>query len=80
MQWIREQDLYKRPGIAETIDWAHALCTLGVDDLDQKTIDATLGCILKYQRDIEKIHGHPVLDQVRRGHAEADQHGSATAS
>jgi len=66
MQWIREQDLYKRPGIAETIDWAKALCTLGVDDLDQKTIDATLGCILKYQRDIEKIHGHPILEQLRQ--------------
>ena len=72
MQWIRQQDLYKRPGIAETIDWAQALCTLGVDDLDPKTVDATLGCILKYKRDIEKIQGqgvHPLLEQVQQSHA-----------
>ena len=67
MQWIREQNLYKRPGIAETIDWAQALLALGVDDLDQKTVDSTLGCILKYKRDIEKIKGqgvHHILDQA----------------
>ncbi len=79
MQWMREQDLYKRPGIAETIDWAEALCTLGADDLDQETVDATLGCILKYKRDIEKIHGQGVreiLDKVaepQTGRPDQDQ-------
>jgi MoxR-like ATPase len=69
MQWIREQDLYKRPGIAEMIDWADALYTLGVDDLDAQIIDATLGCILKYKGDIEKIQGldkRQALERIRQ--------------
>jgi MoxR-like ATPase len=55
MQWIRDQDLYKRPGVAETIDWAVALLSLNITDLDRDSIDATLGCILKYKGDIDKI-------------------------
>jgi MoxR-like ATPase len=69
MQWIREQDLYKRPGIAEMIDWADALLKLGVDDLDAQIIDSTLGCILKYKGDIEKIQGldkRQVLERIRQ--------------
>lgn len=69
MQWIREQDLYKRPGIAEMIDWADALYTLGVDDLDTQIVDSTLGCILKYKGDIEKIQAQDkrqVLDRIRQ--------------
>ena len=52
---IRGEDLYKRPGIAETIDWAHALLVLGATGLDAETIDATLGCILKYKGDMDKL-------------------------
>ena len=69
MQWIREQDLYKRPGIAEMIDWADALLKLGIDDLDAQIIDSTLGCILKYKGDIEKIQGldkQQVLERIRQ--------------
>jgi len=69
MQWIREQDLYKRPGIAEMIDWADALLKLGIDDLDTQIIDSTLGCILKYKGDIEKIQGldkQHVLERIRQ--------------
>lgn len=55
MQWLRRQDLHRRPGIAETIDWAEALCVLGVRDLDADTVAATLGCILKYRRDVERV-------------------------
>ncbi|MDJ0928286.1 MAG: MoxR family ATPase [Gammaproteobacteria bacterium] len=55
MQRVRSEDLYKRPGIAETIDWAAALLALGTDELDRDTVDATLGCILKYKGDIEKL-------------------------
>jgi MoxR-like ATPase len=67
MQWIRDQDLYKRPGVAETIDWAVALLSLNITDLDRDSIDATLGCILKYKGDIDKIQGQdlsPVLRQA----------------
>lgn len=57
MELLREQDFYKRPGIAETIDWAKALISLGVEELNQDTIDDTLCCILKYKNDQEKISG-----------------------
>ncbi len=55
MQRLRHEDLYKRPGIAETIDWAAALLALGAAELDEETLAATLGCILKYKGDIEKL-------------------------
>lgn len=62
MQWIRGEDLYKRPGIAETIDWAEALCKLGADDLQPETVDITLGCILKHRGDLEKIQERDMRD------------------
>ncbi len=55
MELLREQDFYKRPGIAETIDWARALLALGTAELDTDAADATLGCILKYKGDLEKL-------------------------
>jgi MoxR-like ATPase len=55
MELLREQDFYKRPGIAESIDWAKALISLGVEELDEKIIDKTLCCILKYKSDQEKL-------------------------
>ena len=55
MQLMRTRDFYKRPGVAETIDWALALMALNINDLDQKTVDSTLGCVLKYKEDIEKV-------------------------
>ncbi|MAF83232.1 MAG: MoxR family ATPase [Gammaproteobacteria bacterium] len=55
MQTIRSQDFFKRPGVAETIDWAHALLALGVTELTEDTVNATLGCILKYKDDLEKL-------------------------
>ena len=51
MQGIREWDLYKRPGVAETLDWAKALISLGITDLDVDTVEDTIGCILKYKGD-----------------------------
>jgi MoxR-like ATPase len=55
MELLRQQDFYKKPGIAETIDWARALLALGLAELDTETTNATLGCILKYKGDIEKL-------------------------
>ncbi|MBS11705.1 MAG: ATPase [Gemmatimonadetes bacterium] len=55
MQLMRTRDFYKKPGVAETIDWALALMSMGSNELDTNTVDATLGCILKYKEDIEKI-------------------------
>ena len=50
-------DLFKQPGVAETIDWAHALTQLDCMVLNPDTINNTLGTLLKYQDDIEKIRG-----------------------
>jgi len=55
MRRIRNDELYKNPGIAESIDWAEALLALGVGELDTTTIDATLGCIVKFKGDIDRI-------------------------
>lgn len=55
MARLRSEDLYKRPGVAETIDWAQALLALGATGLDAETIDATLGCILKYKDDMDRL-------------------------
>ncbi|MEK7215651.1 MAG: hypothetical protein AAB289_08665, partial [Chloroflexota bacterium] len=55
MQLLRTMDLYKRPGIAETLDWAAALLALHADTLDKGIVAETLGCILKYQEDLQKL-------------------------
>jgi MoxR-like ATPase len=67
MQLIRERDFYKRPGIAESIDWASALMLLHRDALDPATVEETLGCIFKYNDDITAFRdiGAPaILEQV----------------
>jgi MoxR-like ATPase len=51
---LRRQDFYKRPGVAETLDWARALLYLGHERLDIPTVTDTLGCVLKYKEDIDK--------------------------
>ncbi len=53
MQQLRQEDFYKKPGIAETIDWGAALMALHKDELDPETVEETLGCIFKYNDDIE---------------------------
>lgn len=68
VQRLREMNLFKAPGVAETIDWAHALAQLDVVDLDPAMIDSTLGTLLKYQDDIARLQGGEVtriLDQLR---------------
>jgi MoxR-like ATPase len=69
---IRAEDLYKRPGIAETIDWAQALLALGATGLDAETIDATLGCILKYKGDMDQLRASDLsklADEARQAEA-----------
>jgi len=55
---LRELDVAKRPGVAETIDWAHALAFLGVDRLDGAAVEATLGAVLKDHDDIAVARTH----------------------
>jgi len=52
---MREQGLYKTPGVAESIDWARALAKLGTEMLDEETIRATLGAVLKYREDQQRV-------------------------
>jgi len=68
VQKLRRLDLFKNPGIAETIDWATALTELDKVALDPETISDTIGALLKYQDDISRIQGsdgRKVLDEVR---------------
>jgi MoxR-like ATPase len=60
VQRLRTADLFKLPGVAETIDWARALLALDQVALDAATVNTTLGVLLKYQDDIEKMAGGPV--------------------
>src|SRR3546814_9892798 len=57
VQHLRETELFKLPGVAETIDWTRALAFLDKVALDPETIDNTLGVLLKYQDDIAKMKG-----------------------
>jgi MoxR-like ATPase len=68
VQKLRSTDLFKVPGVAETIDWTNALVQLDKIDLDPQTVNDTLGVLLKYQDDIEKVKGSEaanLLQQVK---------------
>jgi len=73
---MREQHLYKPPGVAETIDWATALAALGVARLDAATVDATLGAVLKYREDQERVRQqHGVAEIVEQAFRRGLLHG-----
>nr|NIQ55008.1 MoxR family ATPase [Gemmatimonadota bacterium]NIR37336.1 MoxR family ATPase [Actinomycetota bacterium]NIS31818.1 MoxR family ATPase [Actinomycetota bacterium]NIT95901.1 MoxR family ATPase [Actinomycetota bacterium]NIU66910.1 MoxR family ATPase [Actinomycetota bacterium] len=55
MHRLREAELFKPPGVAETLDWARALQVLGAERLDEETIADTIGVILKYREDVETV-------------------------
>jgi MoxR-like ATPase len=68
VQALRREDLFKSPGVAETLDWAGALTELDAVALDPATVSDTLGVLLKYQDDIARIQGgkaKELLDEVR---------------
>ncbi|MEM8485172.1 MAG: MoxR family ATPase [Bacteroidota bacterium] len=65
---LRTTDLYKQPGVAETIDWSRALMLLGQNELNAEVVDDTLGTLLKYRDDISKVSGSQattLLEQAR---------------
>jgi MoxR-like ATPase len=66
VQELRSQDLFKPPGVAETLDWTEALVALGAENLDAELATATLGSVLKYREDQERAHRMDVGDLVRR--------------
>ncbi|MBY5989058.1 AAA family ATPase [Roseovarius atlanticus] len=70
VQKLRTEDLFKKPGVAETIDWAKCLLALDVISLSPEVIADTLGAILKYQDDIQKLQGSEakrLLDEAKAG-------------
>ena len=70
-QALRRADLLKPPGIAETVDWAEALAALGARGLDPGTAAATLGAVVKYREDIERVRALDVGVLVARAVAGA---------
>ena len=75
IQRLRQMDLFKAPGVAETIDWASALTELDKVALDPETVSDTIGVLLKYQDDIARIEegeGRKLLDEVRSELAASD--------
>ena len=62
---LRAMGLYKPPGVAETIDWAAALAALGRTVLDERTVDVTLGTVLKYQEDQQRVRAGGIDELVR---------------
>jgi MoxR-like ATPase len=62
---VRTFGLYKPPGIAETIDWARALATLGRTTLDPETASVTLGSVVKYREDEQRVRDHGIDELVR---------------
>ena len=56
MQQLRKIDFYKRPGIAETLDWSRALLGLGIDQIDDAVLRDTAGVVLKYRDDVERLN------------------------
>ena len=70
VQKLRTEDLFKKPGVAETIDWAKCLVALDAIELSPAVIADTLGAILKYQDDIQKLQGSEakrILDEAKAG-------------
>lgn len=66
MQRLRQEDLLKRPGVSETLDWARALMEMQKDYLEEAVVMETLGCILKYQEDIRKFKEEIWQDEEKR--------------
>src|ERR671911_2458950 len=67
MQRVREMNFYKRPGVAETLDWATALIALNRKGLDDKTVVETMGCVFKYREDL-----HHLKEQIEGKHLNLD--------
>lgn len=75
IQELRETELYKIPGVSETLDWTAALMALNQNQLDPQVIDDTLGIMLKYQDDIEMVRGEPVRAMLERSRNRGPRRG-----
>jgi MoxR-like ATPase len=75
IQELRETELYKIPGVSETLDWTAALMALDQTELSPEVIDDTLGIMLKYQDDIEQVRGEPVRAMLERSRNQGPRRG-----
>ena len=75
IQEMRETELFKIPGVSETLDWLSALLALNQTELDPAVIDDTLGMMLKYQDDIESVKGEPVRAMIERSRNRGTRRG-----
>ena len=75
VQELRETELYKIPGVSETLDWTAALVALNQTELDPQVIDDTMGIMLKYQDDIEMVRGEPVRTMLERSRNRGPRRG-----
>ncbi|HRJ42003.1 MAG: MoxR family ATPase [Caldilineaceae bacterium] len=69
VQELRGVELYKLPGVAETLDWINALVALDQEELHEEVVNETLGVLLKYRDDIQKVQGesvHQIIDRLRK--------------
>jgi MoxR-like ATPase len=73
VQRVRQMDLYKLPGVAETIDWTNALVELDALSLDPQLVQETLGVLLKYQDDIARMGAREIEDILHTVNAELAQ-------
>ena len=75
IQELRETELYKIPGVSETLDWTSALMALNMRELEPEVIDDTLGIMLKYQDDIEAVRGEPARTLLERSRNRGPRRG-----
>ena len=75
IQELRETELFKIPGVSETLDWTAALLALNQTALDPQVIEDTLGIMLKYQDDIEQVRGEPVQALLERSQNRGPRRG-----
>lgn len=76
-QELRELDLFKRPGVSETLDWTTALAALGQTALDEAAVDRTLGALLKYRDDLDLVRGERAAAILARVDAPAGESGGS---
>jgi MoxR-like ATPase len=72
IQELRRMELFKAPGVAETIDWTAALVALDQQELSMEIVEDTVGVILKYQDDIELVSGETLLAALDRAKVQAE--------
>jgi MoxR-like ATPase len=72
VEGLRAMGLYKPPGVAETIDWAMSLAVLGQEHLTDATVRATLGTVLKYREDQERVHQQGLSEMIRQAYSRSE--------